>query len=83
MGVTAFTAEQMCRIECLIQHLGGEEKCDPEGDWADLSVSQFIMIVMLDVLKYLGLVGSDNPSQEYKRVSYKQKMFRETLEQFE
>lgn len=48
-------AEQIARLECLVQHLGGLDMCDPEGDKVDSSICQFIMFVMRDVLSYLSL----------------------------
>ena len=37
--VQTFTGEQMCRLECLVEHLGGAEECDPDSEKADFSVS--------------------------------------------
>ena len=86
--VQLFTGEQMCQLECLIEHLGGQQQCDPEAEKADLSVSQFIMFVMRDVLSYLGLLSNAipstaQPSMDYKRLSHKVKLFTDFKESIE
>ncbi len=52
--------------------------CDPHCDSVDSSICQFVMFVMRDVLRYLGMTPDYRvPSQEYKICAYKQKMFSE------
>lgn len=53
------SSEQMARLECLVELIGGEAKCDPECDDVDSSICQFIMFIMKDALQFLGLAGSD------------------------
>lgn len=74
------TAENMARIECLVELIGGIKMCDPHCDSVDSSICQFIMFVMRDVLRYLGLTPEKVPSQEYKICMYKQTLFKDTAE---
>ena len=77
-------AEQMARLECLVHQLGGAAKCDPHCDENDSSICFFMMHVVNDVLRYLGLIGdAPTPSLAYKLCAYKQKYLSESLKQLE
>lgn len=75
MELEKMTAETIARLECLVAHIGGPALCDPHCDAVDSSICQFIMYVMRDVLRYLGLTQEKMPSQEYKVCAYKEKFF--------
>lgn len=62
MDLQNMTAETMARVECLVEHIGGIKMCDPHCDAVDSSICQFIMFVMRDVLRYLGLTSERMPS---------------------
>lgn len=76
-NLDSFSGEQIARIECLLAHIGGITMCDPSDDISDFGICQFMMFVMKDVLKYLGLADERIPSQEYKVCMYKMKLFSE------
>lgn len=64
--------EQMARLECLVQLIGGEAKCDPDCEDGDSGICQFVMFIMKDALEYLGLIGDKKPAnQVYKVKAYK------------
>jgi hypothetical protein len=77
MELQKMSAETIARLECLVAHIGGPSMCDPHCEAVDSSICQFIMYVMRDVLRYLGLTQERMPSQEYKVCAYKQKYFLE------
>jgi hypothetical protein len=58
MELETYDGEKLARLECLIRHIGGAKECDPHGDKVDSSIGQFMMFVLNDALKYLGLLGS-------------------------
>ena len=56
MDLLNISSESLARIECLVEHLGGIQQCDPHADVVDSSIGQFMMFCLRDVLRYLGLV---------------------------
>lgn len=81
MGLENYDGEKLARLECLIKHIGGPNECDPHGDKVDSSVGQFMMFVLNDAFKYLGLIGSVQPNQQYKLLHYKQTFFADMIDQ--
>ncbi len=75
MDLQSMSGEQMARVECLVELIGGIKQCDPHCESVDSSICQFIMFVMRDVLRYLGLTPEKVPSQEFKICKYKQTFY--------
>jgi hypothetical protein len=79
MDLLNISSEALARIECLVEHLGGIQLCDPHADVVDSSIGQFMMFCLRDVLRYLGLVHqppSDRvPFMEHKLLTYKKQFF--------
>jgi len=78
MNLETMSGENLARIECLVKHIGGPSQCDPHCDSVDSSICQFMMFVLADVLKHLGLIGNSIPSQQFKILNYKRKFFAES-----
>lgn len=78
MDVENMSAEKMAQVECLVEHIGGIKMCDPHSEFVDSSVCQFMMFVLRDVFRYLGLTPEAKvPSQQYKICAFKHKLFAE------
>ena len=81
MELQNISGETLARIECLVEHIGGINLCDPHSDLVDSSICQFMMFCLRDVLRYIGLVhspASDRvPYMEHKLLSYKKQFFQD------
>lgn len=79
MDLINLTGEQISRIECLVEHIGGINMCDPHSDVVDSSICQFMMYCLRDVLRYIGLNPSDArvPFMEHKLLVFKKQFYTE------
>ena len=77
MDLLNITAEQISRIECLVEHIGGINMCDPHADVCDSSICQFMMFCLRDVLRYIGLIPTVErvPFMEHKLLVFKKQFY--------
>lgn len=67
----------LAKLECLLEHLGGEDYVDPHHEETDSSVGTFIMFVLRDALEYAGLLPQRKrmPARELRLYNFKKTFF--------
>mmetsp|Transcript_19129 Transcript_19129/g.18259 ORF Transcript_19129/g.18259 Transcript_19129/m.18259 type:complete len:103 (-) Transcript_19129:20-328(-) len=55
-----FDAGTCFKAQTLLKHLGGEDQIDPQADGTDDQVGAFMMFIIRDSLKFMGLFPDKN-----------------------